>query len=69
MMITIQLTQIGAIHITGSGAYESPEGSKNLSGILNAKSIPHNLEIWGPDMRHDWPTWRAMLPYVLETRF
>ncbi|MEZ4951300.1 MAG: alpha/beta hydrolase-fold protein [Saprospiraceae bacterium] len=67
-----QLTQMrnGAIHIlTGSGAYESPEGSKNLSGILNAKSIPHNLEIWGPDMRHDWPTWRAMLPYVLETRF
>jgi esterase/lipase superfamily enzyme len=58
------------IHIlTGSGPYESPDASRALSGILHAKGIPHNLEIWGPDMRHDWPTWRAMLPYMLETKF
>ncbi len=43
--------------------------SRTLSNILNAKSIPHELDIWGPDMGHDWPTWRAMLPYYLETRF
>lgn len=66
----LEIMRRGSIHIlTGSGAYESPEASKNLSGILNAKSIPHNLEIWGPDMRHDWPTWRAMLPYVIDTKF
>jgi len=58
------------VHIlTGSGAYESPEASKTLAGILGAKGIPHELDIWGPDMRHDWPTWRAMLPYYVETRF
>lgn len=58
------------IHIlTGSGDYEDPEGSRNLSNILNSRGIPHELDIWGWDMRHDWPTWRAMLPYYIETRF
>lgn len=60
----------GSIHVlTGSGAYESPDASRALSGVLRSKGINHNLEIWGPDMRHDWPTWRAMLPYVIETKF
>ena len=58
------------IHIlTGSGDYERPEASQHLSGMLSHKGIPHELDIWGPDMRHDWPTWRAMLPYYLESRF
>ncbi|MCS6807296.1 MAG: alpha/beta hydrolase-fold protein [Bacteroidota bacterium] len=60
----------GRIHIlSGQGAYEAPDASRKLSEILHAKSIPHELDIWGYDMRHDWPTWRAMLPYYLETRF
>lgn len=58
------------IHIlTGSGDYEDPDASRRLSGILHAKGIPHELDIWGWDMRHDWPTWRAMLPYYVDTRF
>ncbi len=64
------MRQSGHIHIfTGSGAYENPDASRRLSAVLHAKGIPHDLEIWGPDMPHDWPTWRAMLPYILETRF
>ncbi len=55
--------------VTGSGNYEDPEASKQLSGILNAKGIPHELDVWGHDMSHDWPTWRAMLPYYLDSRF
>ncbi len=58
------------IHIlSGSGDYEDPEASRNLSGLLAGKGIPHELDVWGPDMRHDWPTWRAMLPYYIESRF
>jgi esterase/lipase superfamily enzyme len=58
------------IHIlTGSGNYETPEASQRFSAVLNAKGIPHELDIWGPDMAHDWPTWRAMLPYYLQSRF
>ena len=58
------------IHIVaGSGSYESPDASRRFSAILQGKGIPHELDIWGHDMSHDWPTWRAMLPYFLETRF
>lgn len=58
------------IHIlTGSGDYEAPEASQKFSELLKAKGIPHELDIWGHDMRHDWPTWRAMLPYYIESRF
>ncbi|MFN7116574.1 MAG: esterase family protein [Saprospiraceae bacterium] len=58
------------IHIlTGSGDYEAPHASRRFSEVLHSKAIPHELDVWGPDMAHDWPTWRAMLPYYLETRF
>jgi esterase/lipase superfamily enzyme len=58
------------IHIvTGSGDYEDPEASKRFAGVLYDKGITYELDIWGQDMRHDWPTWRAMLPYYIESRF
>ncbi len=55
--------------MSGQGAYEAPDASRALSNVLNAKAIPHELDVWGYDMRHDWPTWRAMLPYYMETHF
>ncbi|MEO7176566.1 MAG: alpha/beta hydrolase-fold protein [Saprospiraceae bacterium] len=55
--------------VSGSGNYESPDASRTMSDILNKKGIPNTLDIWGPDMTHDWPTWRAMLPYYLESKF
>lgn len=65
-----QIRSSGHIHImTGSGDYEDPNGSRYLSALLNHKGIPHDLDVWGHDIHHDWPTWRAMLPYLLETKF
>jgi esterase/lipase superfamily enzyme len=56
----------GAIYILcGQGEHETPEHSTELAAILAAQEIPHHLELWGHDMPHDWPTWRAMLPHVL----
>ncbi|MES2774324.1 MAG: alpha/beta hydrolase-fold protein [Bacteroidota bacterium] len=58
------------IHIlTGSGPYEDPNGSKEMAGVLYSKNIWYELDVWGEEWRHDWPTWRAMLPLYLETRF
>ena len=58
------------IHImTGSGNYEAPDASRRLSAVLNAKGVPHDLDIWGHDMPHDWVSWRAMLPHVLGAKF
>lgn len=52
--------------VTGQGAYEAPDASRKLSEILTQRGIPHLLDLWGPDVRHDWPSWRQMLPYHLE---
>lgn len=58
------------IHIlSGSGDYEDPEASRRFAGVLYDKGINYELDIWGEDMKHDWPTWRAMLPYYIESRF
>lgn len=54
---------------TGSGSHEDPEANKRFSNVLHTKSIPHELDVWGSDIHHDWPTWRKMLPYFIETRF
>ena len=55
--------------ITGQGAYEAPDASRRLSGILAAKEIPHTLDVWGHDVNHDWPWWRKMLPHYVDRLF
>lgn len=61
-----RLRQADAVVIlSGQGAYEAPERSRQLSGILGWKGVPHHLDVWGPDVNHDWPWWRKMLPYWL----
>ena len=58
------------IHLlSGSGDYEDPQASRNFSSVLNAKGIPHELDVWGTEWKHDWPTWRAMLPLYLAQKF
>lgn len=60
----------GHIHIlTGQGDWEHPEASRRFSAVLSSKDIPHELDLWGFDMPHDWPTWRKMLPYILQAKF
>jgi esterase/lipase superfamily enzyme len=51
--------------VSGQGDYEAPEKSIELSGILHSKGIPHVLDLWGHDVRHDWEWWRKMLPHYL----
>jgi esterase/lipase superfamily enzyme len=64
------LQQKRHIHIvTGQGDYENPDASRRLAGILNNKGIPFELDLWGYDMPHDWPTWRDMMRYYLREKF
>ncbi len=57
------------IMATGQGDYEDPAANRRFSDVLHSKGIPHELDLWGHDIKHDWPTWRKMLPHFLETRF
>jgi esterase/lipase superfamily enzyme len=65
-----QIRQSRHLHIlTGSGSYEDPDAARKMAGILYSKGITYELDVWGTDMTHDWPTWRKMLPHYLGTRF
>ena len=58
------------IHIlTGSGDHEDPDAAKRFAEILYSKGINYELSVWGTEWKHDWPTWRAMLPLFIDTRF
>ncbi|MGH2541936.1 MAG: esterase family protein [Ardenticatenaceae bacterium] len=50
---------------TGQGAYEAPQRSYELAQILSSKGIPHDLDVWGYDVNHDWPWWRKALDYYI----
>ncbi|MDB5035055.1 MAG: hypothetical protein JWQ98_2296 [Chlorobi bacterium] len=54
--------------LSGEGSYEAPAASWAIADILGMKQIPNNVEVWGNEWGHDWPTWRAMLPSYLERK-
>jgi len=65
-----QIRRSQHIHLfSGSGDYEDPNASRTFAGILYGKGINYELDIWGQEWRHDWNTWRKMLPHYLDTRF
>ena len=50
----------------GAGDHEEPEQSWSVEQVLGPQGIPNRVDDWGPDWRHDWVTWRKMLPHFLE---
>ncbi|GAA4327776.1 esterase family protein [Flaviaesturariibacter amylovorans] len=58
------------IHIfSGSGPYEDPNAARSFAGILYGKGINYELDVWGSEWKHDWETWRAVLPHYIGSRF
>jgi esterase/lipase superfamily enzyme len=51
---------------TGEGALERPAESRRLAAVLEARGVPHTLELWGAGRDHDFRTWREMLPKYAE---
>ncbi|MBT8098862.1 MAG: hypothetical protein KJO82_03890 [Gammaproteobacteria bacterium] len=50
---------------SGEGDYEDIGESWRLASVLGSKGIPNRVDPWGSDFRHDWVTWREMLPKYL----
>jgi len=52
----------------GQGAWEDAMLADTfaLKRVLEEKSIPAWIDIWGHDVNHDWPWWRKMAPYFLD---
>ncbi len=55
--------------LSGKGEYEDPHASWEMGEVMGKKGITNWVELWGDEYRHDWPTWREMLPSVIERNF
>ena len=57
--------------VVGQGAFEGgclPE-TRDLAAELTRKGIPHEADVWGDDVTHQWVWWRRQLRYHLGRRF
>lgn len=50
---------------TGEGEYEDIGESWRTARVLGLKGVPNRVDPWGTNYRHDWETWREMLPKYL----
>jgi esterase/lipase superfamily enzyme len=53
----------------GRGQWEDTTGaldsSHRFAAVLGEKGIRHELDVWGDEFPHDWPSWRAQLAHHL----
>lgn len=57
--------------VCGQGMWEEGciEETRALAGALAAKSIPHELDLWGHDVSHDWGWWKRQAQHHLGRRY
>jgi esterase/lipase superfamily enzyme len=55
--------------VCGQGQWEDTTGAlestRQFAGLLAQKGIRHELDVWGHDVPHDWPAWRAQIAHHL----
>lgn len=61
--------RLSLLLICGQGQWEDTTGAlestKRFASILASKGIRHELDLWGHDVPHDWPSWRRQLGHHL----
>jgi esterase/lipase superfamily enzyme len=62
-------SRVSLLLVCGQGAWEDTTGAlestKGFAGLLEAKGVRHELDLWGHDVPHDWPSWRAQIAHHL----
>lgn len=62
--------RVSLLLVVGQGAWET-EPTKSLPStlafvnVLSGKGIRHELDVWGHDVPHDWPSWRNQFAHHL----
>ena len=58
---------VSLLLVCGQGQWEDTTGAlqstKQFAALLAAKGIKHQADLWGYDVPHDWPSWRAQLAH------
>jgi esterase/lipase superfamily enzyme len=62
-------SQLSVLLICGQGQWEDTTGAlestRGLAGLLQSKGLRCEMDLWGYDVPHDWPSWRAQLAHHL----
>jgi esterase/lipase superfamily enzyme len=62
-------SQVNLLLVVGRGAWEDSTGALDqthrFAALLAGKGIRHELDVWGHDVPHDWPAWRAQIAHHL----
>ncbi|HWK26562.1 MAG TPA: alpha/beta hydrolase-fold protein [Solirubrobacter sp.] len=61
--------RVSLLLVCGQGMWEDTTGAlestRRFAALLAAKEIRHELDLWGHDVPHDWPSWRAQIAHHL----
>jgi len=61
--------RLSLLLVCGQGQWEDTTGAlestRRFAALLGEKGIRHELDLWGHDVPHDWPSWRAQLAHHL----
>jgi esterase/lipase superfamily enzyme len=62
-------SRVSLVLVCGQGQWEDTTGAlestKGFASLLDAKGIRHELDLWGHDVPHDWPSWQAQIAHHL----
>ena len=62
-------TRLSILLVCGQGQWEDTTGSlestRRMAELLREKELRYELDLWGYDVPHDWPSWRAQLAHHL----
>jgi esterase/lipase superfamily enzyme len=62
-------SRVSLVLVVGRGQWEDTTGAldstHSFAGLLGEKGLLHELDVWGPEFPHDWPSWRAQLAHHL----
>jgi esterase/lipase superfamily enzyme len=61
--------QASLLLVCGQGQWEDTTGAlestKRFGSLLAEKGIRHEVDLWGHDVPHDWPSWRRQIAHHL----
>ncbi len=61
--------RLSILLVCGQGQWEDTTGSlestKRFGAVLAEKGIRHEVDLWGHDVPHDWPSWQRQLAHHL----
>ena len=61
--------RLSLVLVCGQGQWEDTTGAlestRRFAAVLGEKGIRHEFDLWGHDVPHDWPSWRAQIAHHL----